>query len=455
MSVSHLAGAGDVLGDRYTLRSTEWSSALGSVWVARDSVLDRRILVQVLAPRLAGDAKAKRAFQKAAARTAQVTHPGVLQVFDIGEDPPFVVFEYAPSRLQERLAAGRLTPTEAARAVLALARGLEALHAAGESHGSISPSSVTFDEEGRAKLFANGAIAVSRDAAENEQPAGYRPPEGNATSQELDRYALAALLHHMVTGGAPGESTRHRPAGIDELLARALSATPAARPSLPEFIAALAPYARVTAAEIRGPRRSTAYSSDFRWLGAVAVIVVLAAIAVILGPGFVRDLARRSTPKPSARATTTLPTGPIEVAAVSDYDPPPAGDGAEHSAEVGRVTDGDALTNWETEGYARATFGHKTGVGLRFDFGSVRGIRHINVQTSRAGWRAEVKVSDILESELKTVTSFTSGTQTTVPLPAGTKGRYLVLWITNLVDDGSGSDRPFRASVSEVSFFSG
>jgi hypothetical protein len=446
-----MSSPGDVLGQRYTLRKVQWTSALGQVWAARDGVLDRQVLVQVLSPRLAGDAKAKRAFQKSAARIAQVTHPAVLQVFDIGDDPPFVVFEFAGARLSDRLAAGRLTPNEAARAALALARGVEAMHAAGEAHEAISPDCVLFDEEGRAKLFANGAATTAPKAAAKEQPPTYRAPEQDASPQDADRYALAALAHHMVTGGAPGESARKRPPGLDELLARALSPAPAARPSLPEFIAALAPYARVEPAPVRRGLAET--SSDFRWLGLVVAIVALAAAAIVFGPKMVRDLARSNAP-PAARSTQSAATKPVANVDVRDFDP--GGDGSEHPNEVGRVVDGDPLTQWETEGYGRAAFGSKPGVGLVFDLGAVADVRRIRVQTSRAGWQAEIRVADVSGAQLedfKRVTSFTAGSDTSVALPAGTRARYVLLWITTLADDGSGSDRPFRASVSEVSFF--
>ncbi|HEV2686015.1 MAG TPA: hypothetical protein VGW79_05210, partial [Actinomycetota bacterium] len=70
------AAPGDVLGDRYTLKRIEWASPLGPVWLARDRVLDRAVLVQLLEPSLAADQATRRAFQKAAARTAQIGAPG-------------------------------------------------------------------------------------------------------------------------------------------------------------------------------------------------------------------------------------------------------------------------------------------------------------------------------------------------------------------------------------------
>jgi len=73
---------GDVLGERYTLKKSEWRTPLGPVWLARDSVLDRAVFVQLLEQEIARDAGACKAFLRSAARNAQVTHPGLLQVYD-------------------------------------------------------------------------------------------------------------------------------------------------------------------------------------------------------------------------------------------------------------------------------------------------------------------------------------------------------------------------------------
>jgi len=154
---------GDTLGERYVLKRSDWSTPLGPVWLARDRVLDRAVLVQFLSPTLAADASTRRAFQKAAARTAQIGGPGLLQVYDIGDDPPFAVLEHASGgRLSDRLSAGPMRTTEVARAALAIARGLEALHERGTWHGSLSPATVLFDEEGRAKIYAVGAADTAR-----------------------------------------------------------------------------------------------------------------------------------------------------------------------------------------------------------------------------------------------------------------------------------------------------
>lgn len=452
---------GRTLGDRYILRRQAWPSALGPVWVGRDTVLDRPVLVQVLDARLAADPTVRHAFGKAAARVAQVNHAGLLQVYDIGEEPAFAVFEHAAgARLRDRLRAGPLRVTDAVRAALTIARALEALHERGAWHGSLSPDNVLFDEEGRAKVFATGEADTARAAPASAavlQAPTYRTAEAEAMPADADRYALAALTYEMLTGKAPSRPwapartiRRSIPAAIDEVLRRALSGDPAERPGLDELIGALAPYARVEPpSAARVPRFA---GSDFRWLATVVLIVALGAAAAIVG--LTVDL---SAPDgDGAPQPTEAPRETLTVAEVTDFDP--QGDGEEHAEQTGRTIDGDPRSAWETLGYASGDRldGRKQGVGLLFDLGGTAPVERILVQTTREGWTAEVRVAGAAGAspdDYRRVTSFTAGTETDVSLPKGTEARYVLIWITRLVDDGSGRRFPYRAAVSEVEFF--
>ncbi|HEX9711318.1 MAG TPA: protein kinase [Actinomycetota bacterium] len=457
--------AGDVLGERYTLKKTEWSTPLGPVWLARDRVLDRAVFVQLLSPELAADEVARKAFLKQAARVAQTTHPGLLQVFDIGEDPSFVVLEHAAGgRLTDRLRSGPMRSADAVRAALGLARGLEALHERGTWHGSLSPSTVLFDDEGRAKILAVGAAdvgAVVRSVDPTaEQPDGYRADDLDALPADGDRYALAALTYHMLTGRPPGKEPaparqvrRDVPGDIDAMLRRALDPQPANRPTLDEFEGGLAPHARFVPRDAPGPRFA---GSEFRWLVPVLLILVLGGLATTFGVGFVRDFANRDdAPTTTETATPQTPGSALTVAEVTDFDPPP-GNGEEHSEDVGKTIDGDPLTGWRTLNYAERDLAPKDGVGLIFDLGEARDLASITVQSTLPGWKAEIRIADEPgddEEAFRRITTFTSGSEEEVRLPQGTTTRYVLLWIVELVEDRGGTDLPYRAEVAEVEFF--
>jgi serine/threonine protein kinase len=447
---------GETLGGRYTLRVASWTSALGPVWEARDTVLNRTVWVQLLTDDLARDPSIARRMQRNAAAIAQISHVAVTRIFDIGNDPPFIVFEHATRRLTDRLARGALRTNEAARAALALARGLEALHAAGQTHGSLGPTSVSLDDEGRPRILALG-IAETLDGVPGvdptaEQPEGYHPPE-HAPPDVADRYALAALTHHMLHGRPPGGPAARRlviPTGLSSLLHRALSQEPGQRPTLDRFISALAPFARVEPPRARRPR---VVAAEFRWLVPAVVIVVLAAVALTFGGRYIADLARRE-PDVSPTQTQTFAAGDaIPITRVSDFDPH-GDDGQENPEDVDRAIDGDPATSWGTLYYADRGF-DKPGVGLLLDLGSVTAISAVRIQTELPGWTAEIRVGDgdgADEEAFDVVETFTADTETTVQLPANTSARYVLAWFTEGADRGA-KKLPYHAEIAEIEVF--
>jgi serine/threonine protein kinase len=463
-----LVAAGDVLGDRYVLRSQAWATPIGAVWNARDRTLERPVLVQFLDDELAKDRAAVKAFTKAAARVAQVTDPSVVQVLDIGEDPPFAVLEHAGGgRLSDRLAKGRaMEVPQAARIALSLARGLEALHARGAWHGSLAGDTVLLDAEGRAKILSIGAAetvrAAGRSAPDPSQPEGYRPPERDPIPQDADRWALAALLYHMLTGRAPARAAaparalrRSLPPQIDHLLRRALAADQGSRPSLDEFEGALAPFARVIPSEARTPRFA---ASEFRWLVPVLIIVALGIAALTFGVKFATDLAHRRETRSTPSTSASVPASgqPLAIESVNDFDPPP-GNGEEHSDRIDRVTDDDPDSSWATVGYSSADIGGKPGVGIILDLGATKPLARAEISTGFPGWGGEIRVANALgerATDFTKVADFTANQdETKISLPPGTRGRYVLVWITRLVNDGADSHFPWRATITDAKLF--
>lgn len=431
------------VGDRYTPTKIAWRTRLGPVWFARDQVLGRQVLIQTVE---ADDHDTRARFRASAAAHARVTNPGVIQVFDIGADPPFVVFENpGGGRLSDRLRAGPLPTAEAARIALALARALEALHGAGLHHGALRPDVVLLDPDGRAKV-----LALDPDG-DVDQPASYRPRD-TVAPDAADVYALAALTFHMVTGNAPGTVTGRRAAGnLEPILRRALDADPARRPPLDRFIGELAPFARVTPARTGAPR---ARAVEFRWLVPAVIIVTLAVLAATFGVKIAQDLADRTAddvPTPTARPTLVA----LSIVEAADFDP--EGDREENPDLVDLAIDGDAVSAWRTERYERAGLGGKSGVGLRVDLGEPTSINRIQVITEHPGWTAQVLLGDEVGRRARDYTSaatFTAASPSrTVRLPQATTTRYVVIWITQLVDAADGKDPPYVASIAEVRIF--
>jgi eukaryotic-like serine/threonine-protein kinase len=111
--MSSVAGQGTSLAGRYRLDAPVASGGAGQVWRAVDLVLRRAVAVKVLRPDAASDPEARARFHAEACNASRLSHPGVAQVYDFGEDGspnrPFLVMELVdgPS-LAEELAGGPL-----------------------------------------------------------------------------------------------------------------------------------------------------------------------------------------------------------------------------------------------------------------------------------------------------------------------------------------------------------
>jgi len=430
---------GDTIGGRYRIEKRAWDAAPGTVWLAFDTILERSVLVQTF------PGADPEAISRAVARSAQITHPGLCQIYDVSASPPAIVFENAPGgRLSDRKD-GAFPAANAAAFCARLASAIGALHEHDLAHGSIGPRTVLFDEEGRPKICA--AVPVPEDGEDR----AFLPPDPDASSEERDRYALGAIAYRLFTGRDPGPDApparaakRGIPPQVDALLSRALARDAADRPSLAEFRRVLEPIATHEPPE-RGPGF---FRQESSWLVPVLVVIGIGIVAIALG---VRTLTTKSNGPSPARSSPTPAT--YTVVSVEDFDP--QGDGEEHHSQVGRVIDGKD-TAWSTYGYANPLpDGKKKGVGLLFDLGEPKSVGRIDVRTPDEGWTAEWRTSDEkgpAPGDYDLAQSFPA-TGDPVVFGSPIRARYWLLWITHLVNSESGNPHPFEAQVSEVTFF--
>jgi eukaryotic-like serine/threonine-protein kinase len=216
---------GRVLGNRYRLISALGTGASAHVFLAEDTVLQRRVAVKVLQPALAQDEAFLRRFRAEARSVAAMNHPHVLRVFDWGEDEdgPYLILEYlAGGSLFDMLAMGeRLSPAQAARVGAQAAEGLAYAHLRGLVHRDVKPANILFDEEGRVRVadfgVARALALASSDANQRSKTmvgtARYASPEqaeGRPLDGRSDVYSLALVLYEAVTGTVPftGDSPR-------------------------------------------------------------------------------------------------------------------------------------------------------------------------------------------------------------------------------------------------------
>lgn len=188
----------------------------GIVLRAFDETLQRVVAVKVLAPELAATSPARKRFLREARASARIRHDNVVQVHAIEESPlPYLVMEYIPGdTLQQRMdAVGPISPEEAIRIGVQIARGLGAAHEKGIIHRDVKPGNVILENgpEGRAKLTDFGLARAADDGSLTQSGlvAGtplYMAPEqayGEALDHRTDLFSLGTVLYAMVAGRPP------------------------------------------------------------------------------------------------------------------------------------------------------------------------------------------------------------------------------------------------------------
>ncbi|MEN3614616.1 protein kinase [Plantactinospora sp. ZYX-F-223] len=270
--------SGVLLSGRYRLDERVATGGMGDVWRGTDVVLGRRVAVKVLLPSLLSDPDFIARFRAEARMLATLHHPGIVQVFDYGEDElpsgrtDYLVMEYVDGEpLSARIRdTGRLSVVDAMRVVAQVAQALHAAHQGGIVHRDVKPSNLLVQADGAVRLLDFGvarSVNITSITSSNAVPgtALYMAPEqaaGKPVSAATDIYALGAVAYQCVAGQPPftGENplqvaVKHLhedpdplpadvPGPVAELIGRALAKDPADR--YPDA-AALATAARAAA----------------------------------------------------------------------------------------------------------------------------------------------------------------------------------------------------------------
>jgi serine/threonine protein kinase len=214
---------GTVIG-RFELVRELGRGGFGVVYEARDRQLGREVALK-LVPCAAGPHAAEERAVHEAEAAANLLHPNVVTLFDVGrcEHGVYLVLELLRGRtLSERLAEGPLPPREALQVGLQAARGLAHAHAHGVVHRDLSPGNLFLCQDGSVKLLDFG---LARAFGAPHRPGGtrtYMAPEqrrGAPEDERTDVFALGLVMHRMITGELPERPRRGRPriAEIEEL----------------------------------------------------------------------------------------------------------------------------------------------------------------------------------------------------------------------------------------------
>ncbi|MFC7548897.1 serine/threonine-protein kinase [Plantactinospora sp. GCM10030261] len=296
---------GSILNDRYRLDDRVATGGMGDVWRGTDLVLGRQVAVKVLLPSLLSDPSFIQRFHSEARIMAALHHPGIVQVYDTGEDTAddgtrseYLVMEYVDGvPLSRRIdEVGGLSVAGTLSIVEQAARALHAAHGGGIVHRDVKPSNLLVKANGRVVLVDFGvarSTGVTSITSTNAIPgtALYMAPEqaaGKPVSAATDVYALGAVAYCCLTGEPP--FTGENPL---EVAIKHLSDEPPPLPAeVPEPVRAIVeralakdPGARFPDAAAMADAASAAASGDSAGATMLAAPPAVAATTALAGVG--------------------------------------------------------------------------------------------------------------------------------------------------------------------------
>jgi predicted Ser/Thr protein kinase len=236
------------LGPSYELQRLLGKGGMGSVYLARETALERLVAVKVLLPEATGDAETRERFRREARTAAKLTHPHIVPLYTFGEAEGllwFVMGYVAGETLAAKLERTPRMDPESVRRILAdVADALDYAHSHGIVHRDVKPENILIEDTGGKALLADFGVARQGTGSTTLTTAGalvgtplYMSPEQASGERELDGrsdiYSLGVVGYRMLAGRTPFEGSELRAV----LAAHVMQPVPALPADIPEDLA--------------------------------------------------------------------------------------------------------------------------------------------------------------------------------------------------------------------------
>jgi serine/threonine protein kinase len=253
---------------RYEILAELGRGAMGIVYRARDPKINRVVAVKTIS--LAGqppeeELEYRERFFREAEAAGRLSHPGIVTVFDVGEEPethaPYIVMEFVAGQSLDKLLLSRddhkLPPEVALQITLELAEALDCAHGQGVVHRDLKPANILVAEDGHVKIADFGVaklnLASHTSGGSVLGTPAYMSPEqlgGEAVDGRSDLFSLGVVLYTILTGYRPFQGNSvltvafkvvnrdpvpatvldvELPPGLDYIIARAIAKDPSQR----------------------------------------------------------------------------------------------------------------------------------------------------------------------------------------------------------------------------------
>ena len=210
---------GVLIGGRYEVLGRIGTGGMADVYKAVDRVLNRYVAVKVLKREFREDENFVRKFRSEAQAAAGLTHPNIVNVYDVAEDRGlyYIVMELVEGiTLKEYIQKkGRLSAKEVVGITIQMCSGISAAHSNNIIHRDIKPQNIIISKEGKVKVTDFGIAKATSSNTISTNVMGsvhYTSPEqarGGFSDAKSDIYSLGISMYEMITGELPfdGDST--------------------------------------------------------------------------------------------------------------------------------------------------------------------------------------------------------------------------------------------------------
>ena len=200
---------------RYRVEGRLGEGGMAEVSLGHDLLLNRPVAIKKLHHRYADDAALRARFEREAERAASLTHPNIIEIYDVGDDNgrPYIVMEYVAGDTLKQiiLEEGPFNPDDVAALLEQVAFALDYAHERGIVHRDVKPQNILVDTVGLAKVVDFGIAKGLSDASLTDLGAAlgtahYVSPEqasGLMATPSSDIYSLGVVAFEMLTRHVP------------------------------------------------------------------------------------------------------------------------------------------------------------------------------------------------------------------------------------------------------------
>jgi serine/threonine-protein kinase len=200
---------------KYEIVKPLGKGAMGQVYLARDVMLKREIALKVMVAGIADDAELMKRFEREAQAVAQMSHPNVVNVFDLGyhtDGSPYMAMELLRgSDLQKAM---RQTPPlsleRKVNIIIQVLQGLAHAHQSGIVHRDIKPANVFLNHDGVVKIMDFGVARLTTASMTGTGSivgtADYMSPEqvkGAKVDGRSDLFSVGCMFYELLAGRRP------------------------------------------------------------------------------------------------------------------------------------------------------------------------------------------------------------------------------------------------------------